>query len=87
MLVLECVPASLAAKITRQLNIPVIGIGAGPDCDGQVLVLYDILNIDGGRKPKFFKDFLESTGSVFEAVKAYHQAVKDKTYPSREHCY
>ncbi len=87
MLVLECVPASLAAKVTRQLKIPVIGIGAGADCDGQVLVLYDILNIDGGRKPKFIKDFLAETGAVFDAVRGYHQAVKDKSYPSREHCY
>lgn len=87
MLVLECVPSALAAKITQRLHIPVIGIGAGAECDGQVLVLYDILNIDGGRKPKFFKDFLAETGSVLGAVQAYHQAVKDKTYPSQEHCY
>jgi 3-methyl-2-oxobutanoate hydroxymethyltransferase len=87
MLVLECVPASLAAKITRQLKIPVIGIGAGRDCDGQVLVLYDILNIDGGRKPKFIKDFLAETGNIFEAVQGYHQAVKDNRYPAQEHCY
>ncbi len=87
MLVLECVPASLAAKITGRLKIPVIGIGAGVDCDGQVLVLYDILNIDDGRKPKFVKNFLAETDGVFSAVQAYHQAVKGKTYPSQEHSY
>ncbi len=87
LLVLECVPAALAQTITRQLEIPVIGIGAGLDCDGQVLVLYDILNIESGRKPKFFKDFMTGSASVLEAVKKYRQAVKKQTYPAPEHCY
>ena len=87
MLVLECVPASLAAQVSQQLNIPVIGIGAGVDCDGQVLVLYDILNIDIGKKPRFFKNFMVDANSIEEAVQHYHHAVKTSQYPAAEHCY
>lgn len=87
LLVLECVPATLAAKIARELTIPVIGIGAGADCDGQVLVLYDILNIDVGRKPRFFKNFMAGAGSIEEAVRRYRHEVKTGLYPAPEHCY
>lgn len=87
LLVLECVPASLAARITQRLSIPVIGIGAGVDCDGQVLVLYDIINLHSGRKPRFFKDFLQGAGSIQEAVRRYRSAVKDATYPGSSHSY
>lgn len=84
---LECIPSALGAEITRALQVPVIGIGAGPDTDGQILVLYDVLNITSGRKPRFSKDFMIGHESPLEAVKAYVQAVKDKTYPGPEHCF
>jgi 3-methyl-2-oxobutanoate hydroxymethyltransferase len=84
---LECIPATLGKHITEQLHVPVIGIGAGPDTDGQILVLYDVLDITSGRKPKFSKNFLAGRDSVLEAVKAYTQAVKSKEYPAPEHCF
>ncbi len=87
MLVLECVPAGLASEIRQQLKIPVIGIGAGVDCDGQVLVLYDILNIVNGRKPRFLKDFMAEANSIEEAVQHFHQEVKTAQYPDPEHSY
>lgn len=84
---LECIPAVLGAHITKQLHVPVIGIGAGPDTDGQILVLYDVLDITSGRKPKFSKNFLAGVDSALEAVKAYAQAVKSQDYPGPEHCF
>lgn len=84
---LECIPAKLGEEITKALHVPVIGIGAGPQTDGQILVLYDVLNITAGRKPKFSKDFMSGNDSPLEAVKAYVQAVKTKTYPGPEHCF
>lgn len=87
LLVLECVPEALGAKISATLSIPVIGIGAGAGCDGQVLVLYDILNIDVGRKPRFFKDFMADAGNIEEAVKSFRHAVKSGQYPAPEHSY
>lgn len=84
---LECIPAQLGAQITKALEVPVIGIGAGPDTDGQILVLYDVLNITAGRKPRFSKDFMAGNESPLEAVRAYVQAVKDRTYPGPEHCF
>jgi len=84
---LECIPAKLGAEITKALHVPVIGIGAGPDTDGQILVLYDVLDITAGRKPKFSKNFLEGQPSALEAVKAYTQAVKSGAYPAPEHCF
>ncbi len=84
---LECIPAALGAEITQALQVPVIGIGAGPDTDGQILVLYDVLNITAGRKPRFSKDFMSGHESPLEAIKAYVQAVKEKTYPAPEHCF
>src|SRR5690606_37956257 len=78
MLVLECVPTPLAQQITASLGIPTIGIGAGPHCDGQVLVLHDFLGLDSGhRRPRFVKDFLAEGGSVAGAVRAYAAAVRD----------
>lgn len=85
MLVLECVPATLAARITKELSIPVIGIGAGPDCDGQVLVLYDVLGISVGRIPRFSKNFLTGVNGLPEAVTAYVKAVKGGAFPAPEH--
>ena len=88
LLVLECVPSALAAKITTELSIPTIGIGAGPGCDGQVLFLHDFLGLDTGhRKPKFVKDFLAEGGSVAGAVHAYAQAVRDGSFPDAAHSY
>jgi 3-methyl-2-oxobutanoate hydroxymethyltransferase len=84
---LECIPAKLGAEITKALHVPVIGIGAGPDTDGQILVLYDVLDITSGRKPKFSKNFMEGQPSALEAVKAYTQAVKSGAYPAPEHCF
>ncbi len=85
MLVLECVPAVLAEEITRALDIPVIGIGAGAETDGQVLVLYDMLGITPQGTPSFVHDFLADTGSVPGALAAYVKAVKEGTFPASEH--
>lgn len=88
LLVLECVPSSLAAAITADLAIPTIGIGAGPGCDGQVLVLHDFLGLDTGhRRPKFVKDFLAEGGSVAGAVRAYADAVRSGAFPDDAHSY
>jgi 3-methyl-2-oxobutanoate hydroxymethyltransferase len=88
LLVLECVPTPVAAAITADLAIPTIGIGAGPRCDGQVLVLHDLLGLDGGhRRPKFVKDFLADGGSVAGAVAAYVAAVRDGSFPDAAHSY
>ena len=75
LLVMECIPAELAALITASVGMPTIGIGAGPDCDGQVLVLYDMLGITPDRVPKFVRNFLEDAGSVPAAIRAYVEAV------------
>lgn len=87
LLVLECVPRPLAAEITANLEIPVIGIGAGPECDGQVLVVYDMIGITPGRQPSFSRDFLAGTGTIQGAVTAYVEAVKAGTFPGPEHCF
>jgi 3-methyl-2-oxobutanoate hydroxymethyltransferase len=87
LLVLECVPAVLAREISAQLSIPVIGIGAGVDCNGQVLVLYDMLNIGIGKRPRFSKNFMQDAASIEEAIDAYHQAVKQSRFPTAEHSF
>lgn len=84
---LECVPSPLGAAITEALDVPVIGIGAGPAADGQILVIYDILDITPGRKPRFARNFMSGAGSPAEAIAAYVQAVKDGSYPAPEHCF
>jgi 3-methyl-2-oxobutanoate hydroxymethyltransferase len=84
---LECVPSSLGAAITAALSVPVIGIGAGPDTDGQILVLYDILDVTPGRKPRFARNYLDGTGSVANAIGAYVASVKEGSYPAPEHCF
>ncbi len=84
LLVLESVPAALAADITRDVPIPTIGIGAGVDCDGQVLVCYDMLGITPGHRPKFSKDFLAGRGSVREAIAAYVAEVRAGRFPGPE---
>ena len=88
LMVLEMVPAGLAADITRQLSVcATIGIGAGKECDGQVLVLHDMLGIYPGKKGRFVKDFMVEAQSIEGAVKAYVAAVKDGSFPAPEHCY
>jgi 3-methyl-2-oxobutanoate hydroxymethyltransferase len=88
LLVLDCVPSALAAAITADIAIPTIGIGAGPSCDGQILVLHDMLGINSGhRRPRFVKDFLAEAGSVAGAVEAYARAVRDGSFPGPEHGY
>ncbi|HVX05673.1 MAG TPA: 3-methyl-2-oxobutanoate hydroxymethyltransferase [Rhodanobacteraceae bacterium] len=84
LLVLESMPAALAGEITRMLEIPTIGIGAGAECDGQVLVCYDLLGLTPGRRPKFSKDFLEGRGSVREAFAAYADDVRAGRFPGPE---
>jgi len=87
MLVLECVPADLAARITAIVDIPVIGIGAGKDCDGQVLVLYDMLGLTPGKRPRFSHDFLADTGAIPAAISKYVQDVKSGQFPQAEQQY
>ncbi|QRX84622.1 3-methyl-2-oxobutanoate hydroxymethyltransferase [Glaciimonas sp. PAMC28666] len=87
MLVLEAIPASLGKEITELLAIPTIGIGAGPDCSGQVLVLHDLLGVFPGHKARFVKDFMEGQTSIDAAIKAYVAAVKDRSFPAPEHCF
>lgn len=96
MVLLEMVPAQLARKITQSISVPTIGIGAGVDCSGQVLVLQDLLGIYTGpvqkspesfKAPRFVHNFLAETGSVRSAVRAYVQAVKGQTFPAQQHSY
>ena len=88
LLVLECVPSALAAEVTRELGIPTIGIGAGPDCDGQILVLHDMLGIASGhRRPRFVKNFLAGRDSIEDAVRAYAAEVRAGSFPAPEHGY
>ncbi|MTW19507.1 3-methyl-2-oxobutanoate hydroxymethyltransferase [Allochromatium palmeri] len=82
LLVLECVPAALAGEISQSLSIPVIGIGAGAGCDGQVLVLHDMLGLNPGRPPSFSRDFMQGHSSIGEAVAAYVAAVRDGRFPA-----
>lgn len=87
LLVLELVPSAVAQDITAALSIPTIGIGAGAQCDGQVLVLHDMLGVSLGHRPRFVRDFLEQSGSVQAAVRAYVADVKARRYPAAEHQY
>ena len=87
MLLLECVPAELARQITQQASIPVIGIGAGKDCDGQILVLYDILGISAGKIPKFSKNYMQIADDIPAAVQAYVADVKSGAFPAAEHSF
>lgn len=86
LLVLECVPARLGAAVSAELDLPVIGIGAGADCDGQVLVMHDMLGL-GGRVPKFVANFMAGAESVQDAFAQYVAAVRAGTFPGKEHSY
>lgn len=87
MLIVECVPRSLGARIQREVGLPVIGIGAGPDCAGQVLVIYDALGIASGKPARFVRNFMAGHDSVAAALAAYVGAVKDGSFPGPEHCF
>lgn len=87
MLLLECVPALLADRISENVSIPVIGIGAGAATDGQVLVIYDMLGITPGKRPKFSKDFLQGKATIAEAVASYVADVKSGAFPAEEHTF
>lgn len=85
LLVLECIPSVLAQRISEALTIPTIGIGAGPDTDGQILVMHDVLGISAGYIPKFSKNFLAETGNIPDAVNKYITDVQSGNYPQKEH--
>ncbi|MGP9764496.1 3-methyl-2-oxobutanoate hydroxymethyltransferase [Halomonas sp. AOP13-D3-9] len=86
-ILLECVPASLGKAVTAALEVPVIGIGAGPDTDGQILVMHDVLGVTHGRTPRFVKNFMVEADSIQTAFQRYHEAVKTRTFPAQEHCF
>jgi 3-methyl-2-oxobutanoate hydroxymethyltransferase len=87
LILLECIPASLGQRITEAVKVPVIGIGAGPSTDGQILVLYDMLGITLGRKPRFVRTFTSDGASPQLAIERYVHAVKSAEYPAQEHCF
>jgi len=86
-LLLECVPNELGQAVRDAVTVPVIGIGAGPGVDGQILVLYDMLGITQGRLPRFVRNFMQGGAAPLEALQAYVAAVKDRSYPAPEHCF
>ena len=86
-ILLECVPNEVGQVITELVDVPVIGIGAGPHVDGQILVLYDVLGITQGRLPRFVRNFMDGSESALAALGAYVEAVKDGSYPAKEHCF
>ncbi|HEX2138535.1 MAG TPA: 3-methyl-2-oxobutanoate hydroxymethyltransferase [Woeseiaceae bacterium] len=87
LVLLECVPNEVGRAVRSALDVPVIGIGAGPDVDGQILVLYDILNITQGRTPRFVQNFMQGRDAPLDAIAAYVEAVKQRRYPGPEHCF
>lgn len=87
LLLLECVPAALAQQVTEQANIPVIGIGAGAETDGQILVLYDILGISAGRIPRFSRNYMQQAGTIQQAVEQYVSDVKQGVFPDAQHSF
>jgi 3-methyl-2-oxobutanoate hydroxymethyltransferase len=87
MMVLEAIPAALAREVTAAVRAPTIGIGAGPDCHGQVLVLHDMLDVFPGKKAKFVKNYMRAAGSIQGAVELFVKEVKAKTFPGPEHSF
>ena len=87
LIVLEAIPSALATEVTRQLAIPTIGIGAGKECSGQVLVLHDMLNVSPGKKARFVRNFMSGQDSIADAIAAYAAAVRDGSFPGPEHGY
>lgn len=86
-LLLECVPRDVSAALTRAVSVPVIGIGAGPECDGQVLVMHDLLGISPGKPARFVRNFTTEGHDIRGAFAAYDKAVKDGSFPAPEHCF
>ena len=86
-IVLECIPRKLAKNVSQSLKIPTIGIGAGSDCDGQVLVCYDMLGITSGKLPRFVRNFMTDKGSVRIAIESFNKEVKAETFPSIDETY
>ncbi len=84
---MEAMPAQLGKEVTEMLHVPTIGIGAGPDCSGQVLVMHDMLGVFPGRKARFVRNFMEGAASIDDAVSAYVRAVKEGSFPAMEHCF
>ncbi|HUO81261.1 MAG TPA: 3-methyl-2-oxobutanoate hydroxymethyltransferase [Gammaproteobacteria bacterium] len=84
---LECIPSGLGRDIAAALQVPVIGIGAGPDVDGQILVTYDALDITPGRKPRFVRNFMDGAAGPFDAARRFVAAVKERDYPAPEYCF
>jgi len=87
LVLMEAIPATLGREVTELLSVPTIGIGAGPDCTGQVLVMHDLLGVFPGRKAKFVKNFMDGQPSIEAAFSAYVAAVKDGSFPALEHCF
>lgn len=87
MIVVECVPRDLGARLVRESGVPIIGIGAGPGCTGQVLVIQDALGIQPGKAARFVRNFMTGHDSIERAIAAYVAAVKDGSFPAAEHCF
>lgn len=87
LLILEAIPASLGKEVTDILTMPTIGIGAGPDCSGQVLVMHDFIGVFPGKKARFVKNFMEGQTSIEAAIRAYIREVKEGSFPAPEHCF
>jgi 3-methyl-2-oxobutanoate hydroxymethyltransferase len=87
LVLLECVPNEVGKEVTESLEVPVIGIGAGPEVDGQILVLYDVLGITQGRMPRFVHNYMKEADDIEGAIVAYVEAVKSGTYPAPDHCF
>jgi 3-methyl-2-oxobutanoate hydroxymethyltransferase len=87
LLVLEAIPASLGEQVTQRLRIPTIGIGAGPGCSGQVLVLHDMLDVFPGKKARFVRNFMKGASSISDAAERYVRAVRDGSFPAEEHSF
>lgn len=86
-ILLECVPACLGRAVSEAVSVPVIGIGAGPDVDGQILVMHDVLGITHGRMPRFVKNFLAESDDIQGAFRRYHEEVKARRFPAEEHSF
>ncbi|QJQ96505.1 MULTISPECIES: 3-methyl-2-oxobutanoate hydroxymethyltransferase [Halomonadaceae] len=86
-ILLECVPASLGRAVRDAVDVPVIGIGAGPDVDGQILVMHDVLGVTHGRTPRFVKNFMADADDIPSAFRRYHEEVKARRFPAEEHCF
>ena len=87
MLLLEAIPASVGKSVSEALSIPTVGIGAGPDCSGQVLVMHDMLGVFPGKKARFVRNFMAGQADIASAIRAYVATVKDGSFPAPEHCF